>query len=57
MASERARRRAPPFIDPPGYARHRLEATLLYQLVERHYTEFVAVRRTPRRWGAKIPTG
>jgi ribosomal protein S27E len=36
MASERARARAPPFIDPPRYARHRLETTLLYQLVERH---------------------
>jgi hypothetical protein len=33
MASERARPRAPRFIDPPGYARHRPEATLLYQLV------------------------
>ena len=34
MASERvARPRAPPFIDPPGYARHRPETTLLYQLV------------------------
>ena len=44
MASERARPRAPPFIDPPGYARHRPEATLLYQLVERHYPELVAAR-------------
>ncbi len=45
MASERAARlRAPPFIDPPGYARHRPEATLLYQLVERHYLELVATR-------------
>jgi hypothetical protein len=26
MASERTRPRAPPFIDPPGYARHRPEA-------------------------------
>ena len=32
MASERARPRAPPFIDPPGYARHRPEETPLYQL-------------------------
>jgi hypothetical protein len=39
-----ARPRAPPFIDPPGYERHRPEATLLYQLVERHYAEFVAAR-------------
>lgn len=38
MASERAARpRAPPFIVPPGYARHRPEETLLYQIVERHY--------------------
>ena len=36
MAAERARPRAPPFIDPPGYFRHRPEATLLYALVERH---------------------
>jgi hypothetical protein len=49
MASERARRRAPPFIDPPGYARHRPEATLLYQLVERHYPEFVAAREAAGR--------
>jgi ribosomal protein S27E len=49
MASERARARAPPFIDPPGYARHRPEATLLYQLVERHYSEFVAVREAAGR--------
>jgi hypothetical protein len=25
---------APPFIDPPGYARHWPETTLLYRLVE-----------------------
>ena len=50
MASERAERlRAPPFIDPPGYARHRPEATLLYQLVERHYAEFVATREAAGR--------
>jgi ribosomal protein S27E len=49
MASERARPRAPPFIDPPGYARHRPEATLLYQLVERHYPEFVAAREAAGR--------
>ena len=41
MASERARPGAPTFIDPPGYARHRPEATLLYDIVERHYPEFV----------------
>jgi hypothetical protein len=32
--------RAPPFVDPPGYARHRPETTLLYQLVEQHYPAF-----------------
>ena len=45
MASARAApRRAPPFIDPPGYARHRPEETLLYQLVEAHYPAFRAAR-------------
>jgi ribosomal protein S27E len=44
-AATRARReRAPPFLDPPGYARHRPEATLLYQLVERHYPAFRELR-------------
>ena len=33
-------RRTPPFIDPPGYARYRPEATLLYRLVEEHYAAF-----------------
>ena len=36
--------RAPPFLDPPGSARHRPAATLLYQLVERHYPAFRALR-------------
>jgi len=49
MASERARPRAPPFIDPPGYERHRPEATLLYQLVERHYPELVTAREAEGR--------
>jgi hypothetical protein len=50
MASERAARpRAPPFIDPLGYARHRPEETLLYQLVERHYPELAAVREAAGR--------
>jgi hypothetical protein len=50
MASELAARpRAPPFIDPPGYARHRPEATLLYRLVERHYPELVAAREAAGR--------
>ena len=37
---------APAFIDPPLYARHRPEATLLYELVERRYREhgFLRVR-------------
>jgi hypothetical protein len=50
MASERAARpRAPPFIDPPGYARHRPEETLLYQLVERYYPELVTAREAAGR--------
>jgi len=28
------------FIAPPGYSRHRPEATLLYQLVTAHYPRF-----------------
>ncbi|MDH4313097.1 MAG: hypothetical protein OEW57_15845, partial [Gammaproteobacteria bacterium] len=36
--------RAPPFLDPPGYARHRPESTLLYQLVEQHYPAFSQLR-------------
>jgi hypothetical protein len=32
----RAAHRAPAFVDPPGYARHRPETTLLDQLVEQH---------------------
>jgi hypothetical protein len=35
---------APPFLDPPGYARHRPGATLLYQLAERHYPTFREMR-------------
>lgn len=58
MASERAAsRRAPPFIDPPGYARHRPEQTLLYRLVEQYYPEFLAVREAAERalpqWSAE----
>jgi hypothetical protein len=50
MASERAARpRAPPFIDPLGYARHRPEETLLYKLVERHYPELIAAREAAGR--------
>ncbi|MFO1455070.1 MAG: transposase [Steroidobacteraceae bacterium] len=36
--------RAPTFVDPPGYARHRPETTLLYQLVEQHYPVFRELR-------------
>ncbi|HLF11929.1 MAG TPA: hypothetical protein VJA26_12010 [Gammaproteobacteria bacterium] len=32
-----AAQRTPPFVDPPGYARHRPEETLLYQLFEQHH--------------------
>jgi ribosomal protein S27E len=50
MASERAERlRAPLFVDPPGYLRHRPEATLLYQFVERHYPQLVATREAAGR--------
>jgi hypothetical protein len=50
MASEQAERlRAPPFVDPPGYLRHRPEATLLYQLVERHYPGLVTAREAAGR--------
>ncbi|MDH4312597.1 MAG: transposase zinc-binding domain-containing protein, partial [Gammaproteobacteria bacterium] len=43
--AHRARRpRAPPFRDPPGYRRHRPEATLLYQLVQQHYPAFRELR-------------
>lgn len=45
MASGRAAaRRTPPFVDPPGYARHRPEETLLYRIVEEHYPALVAAR-------------
>jgi ribosomal protein S27E len=44
-----AGRRAPPFIDPPVYARHRPEETLLYRLVEEHYPAFVAAREAAGR--------
>ncbi len=41
--------RAPPFVEPPGYARHRPETTLLYQLVELHYPAFREMRATAGR--------
>jgi hypothetical protein len=44
-ASAGARRpRAPPFVEPPGYARHRPEATLPYRLVEQRYPAFRDLR-------------
>ena len=44
-AAAHARRpRAPPFVEPQGYARHRPESTLLYQLVEQHYPAFREMR-------------
>jgi len=50
MASGQAKsRRAPPFIDPPGYARHCPEQTLLYQLIEQRYSAFVAAREAADR--------
>ena len=44
VAARARRQRAPPFLDPPGYARHRPAATLLYQLVEQHHPAFRALR-------------
>jgi hypothetical protein len=50
----RARRpRAPPFLDPPGYARHRPEATLLYRLVERRYPVLRELRANGRSTAAQ----
>jgi len=39
-APERDIAQAKDFIAPPGYLRHRPEATLLYQLVAEHYPRF-----------------
>ena len=44
VAARAQRPRAPLFLDPPGYARHRPESTLLYQLVERRYPAFRELR-------------
>ena len=44
LAACARRRRAPPFIDPSGYAQHRPETTLLYRLIEQHYADFRALR-------------
>ena len=35
---------APSFLDPPGYGRHRPEATRLYRLVQQHYPAFRELR-------------
>ena len=43
-AAAAPRARAPAFVDPPGYARHRPETTLLSQLVEQHYPVFRELR-------------
>jgi Putative transposase/Transposase zinc-binding domain len=51
-AAASARPRAPVFVDPPGYARHRPETTLLYQLVEQHYPAF---RQMRARIGRALP--
>jgi len=39
-APDRDIAQAKDFIAPPGYSRHRPEATLLYQLVAEHYPRF-----------------
>jgi len=44
VAAHARRPRAPPFVDPPGYGRHRPEATLLYQHVQQHYPAFRDLR-------------
>jgi hypothetical protein len=49
VAVRAERPRAPAFLDPPGYARHRPETTLLYQLVELHYPAFRDMRAEVRR--------
>jgi len=49
VAARVRRPRAPPFLDPPGYGRHRPEATLLYQLVEQHYPAFRELRAEAHR--------
>ncbi|MDE2349797.1 MAG: hypothetical protein KGL92_14940 [Gammaproteobacteria bacterium] len=50
MSAARTRQsHAPPFIDPPGYGRHRPERTLLYQLVEQHYPAFRELRNAAER--------
>jgi len=43
-AASAPRARTSAFVDPPGYARHRPETTLLYQLVEQRYPVFRELR-------------
>ena len=43
-APERDIAQAKDFIAPPGYSRHRPEATLLYELVAEHYPRFRDLR-------------
>jgi hypothetical protein len=45
LAAAARRPCASPFRDPVGYARHRPEASLLYQRVEQHYPAFRQLRR------------
>ncbi|HMN46652.1 MAG TPA: transposase zinc-binding domain-containing protein, partial [Povalibacter sp.] len=53
MSAACARRTRPPsFIEPPGYARHRPESTLLYRLVEQHYP---ALRELRVQQGRALP--
>ncbi len=51
-AASALRPRAPPFIEPSGYAQHRPESTLLYQLVEQNYPLFGELRA---REGRSLP--
>jgi hypothetical protein len=44
-----APRRAPPFIDPPGYGRHQPEQTLLFRLLEQYSPQFLATREATDR--------
>ncbi len=48
MAARRGER-APAFIDPPGYSRHRPERTLLYEIVAQHYSAFREAREAEGR--------
>ncbi len=50
-----ARRLEPPFIDQPGYAWHRPEATLLDRIVEQCYSAEVLPRKPLRQWVLSLP--